>query len=266
MALRTYRAVHPHDGQVQRHEGFWAVTTPNNPSFFWGNFLQFDAPPAAGDAERWPALFNQVMAASHPGTGHVALCWDNDAPGHVAPFLERGYGHDENVVMVANQVVAARKPSIETTLRRVHTSDDWEALVRFHVRTRAPQFSEAGYTAYVRPRVAQWRMQAERGCGTWVAAFVGDELAAALGLYAEVEPGPDGLRLARYQEVTTDERWRRRGLCSALLAHAAELLGAKGIDRYVIITDANDIARPVYAARGFDVAARAHSLLLARRP
>lgn len=269
IALRTYRAVHPHDGTVQRHHGFWAVTTPANPSFFWGNFLHFDTPPVAGDAERWPALFDEAMAAPHPGMGHVALCWEGDAPGEapgdVAPFLARGYEHDQNVVMVAHRVLPARRPSVDASLRRVQTDADWEALVHFNVRTRDARFSEAGYTAYVRPRVAQWRLQADAGTGTWVAAFVGNELAAALGLYAEVQPGADGLRLARYQEVTTDERWRRCGLCSALLAHAAEQLGAGPVDRYVIVADANDVARHVYAARGFAVAGQGHSLLLARR-
>jgi GNAT superfamily N-acetyltransferase len=87
-----------------------------------------------------------------------------------------------------------------------------------------------------------------------VGAFVGEELVAALGLHGERGPSADGTTLARYQEVTTDARWRRRGLCSALMSRAAEALAPLAIDRYLILADAHDIARRVYAARGFTVA------------
>jgi ribosomal protein S18 acetylase RimI-like enzyme len=249
-SLRTYRAVHPNDGHVRRHSGFWAVTTPANPSFFWGNFLQFDAPPTAADVDLWPALFYRFVADPHPGASHVALCWETEHAGAVDAFVARGFEHTSNLVMTAPRVLPARRPSVDCTLRRLETEPDWEALVHFHVRARDPQFPEAGYRAYVRPRVAQWRLQSEAGTGLWVGAFVGAELAAALGLYAEVQPGPDGQRLARFQEVATEERWRRRGLCSALLAHAAERMTSQAVDRHVIITDEHDVARQVYAARG----------------
>lgn len=259
-ALRSHRAVYPHGSEVERHTGFWAVRTPANPTFFWGNFLQFDAAPAAGDAERWPALFAQHIAAPQPATSHVALCWETPERGDVDGFVQQGYEYHENVVMVAPVVLPAASPAIAATLRRLRGDADWDALVEFNVRTRDAVFSEAGYRDYSRSRVAHWRRQTEAGAGVWVGAFVAesgvDTLAAALGLFAETAPGPDGLKLARYQEVGTDERWRKRGLCSALLAHAAELLAPLAIDRHVIVADEHDVARPVYAARGFAVESR----------
>jgi len=266
-ALRTYRAVHPDDGELRRHDGYWSVTTPANPSFFWGNFLQFDRPPIAGDAQRWPALFARHVAARQPLSTHVALCWEADAEGEVAEFAAAGYQVLDHVVMTADTLRPAPEPAGGARLRRLDGDADWQALVGIMLRNREPEFSAEGYEAYARPRVAQWRAASAAGAagdGAFVGAFVdtpeGEVLAASLGLFAERAPGPDGLTLARFQEVETDARFRRRGLCSALLALAPQVLDAasprRRIDRLVIVTEASGPARSVYAARGFEVRAR----------
>lgn len=260
--LRTYRAVCPQGGEVVRHDGHWVVRTPANPSWFWGNFLQFDAPPSAADALRWPALFTHHVGAP----GHVALGWETDEAGDagvMAAFRAMGYEPLENLVMVADAVSPAPPPDIHATLRPLASESDWQALVEFNVATRDAAFSEAGYRRYSDARVAQWRRQCESGLGSWVGAFVAGELASTLGLFAESRPGADGLRLARYQEVTTAAKWRRRGLCSALLPFAAAQLEPLAVHRHVIVADEHDLARHVYAARGFGVQARWRGLLLA---
>lgn len=67
-------------------------------------------------------------------------------------------------------------------------------------------------------------------------------------------PGADGERLARYQMVITHPDWRRRGLCRALLHTAGSAALAAGrADRLVIVADAHDVARGIYAAAGFTV-------------
>jgi hypothetical protein len=260
--LRTYRAVCPQGGVVERHGGCWVVRTPANPSWFWGNFLQFDAAPSAADAERWPALFTRHLGAP----GHVALGWETDEAGDaaaIAAFHARGYESQESLVMVADTVSPAPPPGLPATLRPLASQTEWDALVEFNVATRDEGFPEAGYRRYSVARVAQWRRQCEAGLGVWVGAFVAGELASTLGLFAESEPGADGLRLARYQEVTTAAKWRHQGLCSALLPFAAAQLAPLAVQRHVIVADEHDLARHVYAARGFRVQARWRGLLLA---
>ena len=36
------------DHTLERRDGYWVVQSPSNPTFWWGNFLLFDDPPAAG--------------------------------------------------------------------------------------------------------------------------------------------------------------------------------------------------------------------------
>jgi GNAT superfamily N-acetyltransferase len=260
--LRSWRAVYPHGGELRRYRGHWAVRTPDNPTFYWGNFLQFDSAPRPGDECRWPALFRHEVGMLQPATRHQALCWETATQGEVTPFLDRGWSYLESVVMVAHTVRRAPAPAVPAALRRLASDRDWATLADFNVRTRDEDFNAAGYRVYTDRRVAHWRRQSEAGAGVWVGAFVGAELAATLGLYAEERPAADGSRLARYQEVSTDPRWQRQGLCSALLAYAAELLQPLGIDRHVIVTDQHGAARRAYAARGFEVEDHWRGLLL----
>src|SRR5436305_1575138 len=62
----------PPDKVVERRDDHLVVRTPSNPAFYWGNFLIFDAPPAAGDAERWEAAFAAAFA-DEPRVRHRAF-------------------------------------------------------------------------------------------------------------------------------------------------------------------------------------------------
>jgi Acetyltransferase (GNAT) domain len=251
--LRAHQVVYPVETHIERRDGFWCVQTPSNPTFFWGNFLHFDAPPTHGDLARWQALFDLHVRATQPQSRHVAFSWHGAEHGASAEFAQSGYAALDSVVMVAERLAPARAPAVDARIRHLAGDADWDALVEFHVRTRVLEHSEEGYRAYAQRKAAYWRKYAEAGSGTWVAAFVGDELAAALGLYAEARGRSSDGKLARYQDVVTDPRWRKCGLCSALLVRAATELERLEVSRHVIIADEHDVARPVYAARGFQV-------------
>ncbi len=216
----------------------------------WGNFLHFEAAPGPEDAERWPSLFESHVRTSQLSR-HTAFSWEGYERGASDSFVRRGYHFLESVIMEAHQLTPAGAVAIEVDMRRIDGDIDWEKLVEFHMHTRDPIHSEADHQLYMRRKAAQWRKSAETGLSLIVGAFVGNELAAALGLYAESKPGPDGRRCARYQDVVTDPRWRQRGLCSALLVYAANELAAHAIDKHFIIADENDTARNIYEARGF---------------
>jgi GNAT superfamily N-acetyltransferase len=57
---------------------------------------------------------------------------------------------------------------------------------------------------------------------------------------------------ARYQNVSTDARHRRRGLASHLLGVAARWAAEHGCVRWVIVTDAGNPAGRVYRRVGFE--------------
>ena len=249
LGFRTDLIFHRCGGEVEQHDGFTVVRTPANPTFFWGNCLVFDAAPRAGDAQRWPALFDQHIRARQPAARHWAFGWRAGALGDIAPFIELGCTLEELAVMSAT-TVHPRAPRVSVALRALQ-GDDWPQLHALQMAAREPIHPIAEYAAFKERQIDQWRVMAEAGLGQWFGAFANSTLVAALGVYAEAQP-IGGERLARYQHVVTHPDWQRQRLASALVKLAADYaLTQLRADRLVMIAGAHDIAHRIYAAAGF---------------
>ena len=91
------------DRVLERRDGYWAVHSPTNPTFWWGNFLLFDEPPGAGDGERWESLFAAEYSARSEVT-HRTFAWDRtdgEAGDAEREFVERGYELEWTAGLVA---------------------------------------------------------------------------------------------------------------------------------------------------------------------
>lgn len=85
--------------------------------------------------------------------------------------------------------------------------------------------------------------QAKRG--TWLGAFLGEQLVGALGIFAEGE-------LGRFQEVSTHPAYRRQGICGTLVYHASHYgFTQLGAQRLVIVTEEGYHAARVYQSAGY---------------
>jgi len=267
LGFRSELIFHRADGEVidcRAEHDCRVIRTPSNPTYHWGNYLLFERAPQAGDAQRWPNLFERLIAAEQPQSTHRAFGWMEDAVGDIAGFLADGYRQDNVTVMQATGVPGAPPPTLDAQLRplALHgdaAERDWSALGELSVATRGAEFEEGEYRPFARRRVERWRALARAGQGSWFGAFIdapvaGPRLVSALGVYVEAEP-EDGERLARYQSVMTDAAYRRRGLCRALVAtaarHAREELQA---DRLIIAAAAGEMPEQLYASLGFAAA------------
>jgi hypothetical protein len=264
LGFRSELIFHRADGEVidcRAEHGCRVIRTTSNPTYYWGNYLLFERAPGPDDARRWPALFGQLIAAIQPRSTHRAFGWMEDAPGDVGAFLADGYSQNNAVVMQSIDVPVVPAPTIDARLRPfaldgTEADIEWSALVELSVATRDPDYGEEGYRLFARQRVERWRALARAGRGNWFGAFLDQSgpaprLAAALGIYAEVER-EGGERLARYQSVMTEGGYRRRGLCRALIAlaarHAKEDLQA---DRLIIAAANGEMPEQLYASVGF---------------
>jgi GNAT superfamily N-acetyltransferase len=264
LGFRSELIFHRADGEVldwRAEHGCRVIRTPVNPTFYWGNYLLFDRAPTAGDAVRWPRLFERFISSRQPESTHRAFGWIENSRGDITPFLEDGYQINNAAVMVSTRVPETPRPSLAARLQAFGTTgreaeSEWSQLVALHVATRAPQFEEQGYWPYARRSVERWRALAAAGRGNWFGAFVErerrePELVAALGIYAEAEP-EKGERIARYQAVMTAAAHRRRGLCRALIAQAARYaIEELGADRLIIVAAAGEMPEQLYAKVGF---------------
>ena len=59
------------DGVVVPRADHLVVRTPDNPTFWWGNFLLYDQVPRAGDAAVWGERFGAEIAARQVESRHM---------------------------------------------------------------------------------------------------------------------------------------------------------------------------------------------------
>lgn len=221
------------------------VRTPANPGFHWGNFLLVPAAPQPGDAARWSALF----AAEFPDAAHRAYGVDGTdgvagLAGDTAEHRALGVTPDVSTVLTAERLIpAAAAPQAD--VRALTSDDDWRQALDLEYACFGQPADDAA-RRYAERRVASYRALCEAGHGRWVGAFVDGRLRAGAGLFA------DGTGPARYQQVATHPDFRRRGLASAVLRHAAALaLRDPGTRTLVIVADPEDEAVRLYRALGF---------------
>lgn len=227
---------------VTDHGTHLVVRTPANPGFHWGNFLLFDAPPKPGDAARWSALF----AAEFPEAGHRAFGVDGvtGALGETSEYEVLGVTAEVNTVMTADRLdLPIATPRAE--LRALTGDDDWAQALGLEFACFGLPSDEDG-RRFAERRFAGYRGLCEAGHGIWIGAFVEGHLRAGAGLFAV------GSGLARFQSVETHPGFRRRGLASAVLRHAARrVLLDRGVRTLVIVADPDDHAIRLYRTLGF---------------
>jgi GNAT superfamily N-acetyltransferase len=270
--------------EVSDHGGYVVVRSPDNPEFWWGNFLILPGPPEPGSAAAWLARF----AAEFPAARHVALAVDAPHPNAIATegagpgssdraapagpaspgravlvsaavpvpadFPAAGLEPERGTVLTAASVIPPPRPAEQAGIRPLESDADWQASLDLGVRC----FGAEGSQEYLIRRNAARRRLIRAGWGAWFGAFGGGRLLAQLG----VCDAGDGR--ARYQDVETDPAARRRGLAGTLVWHAGlyarQVLGAATL---VIVADPAGEAIRVYRSCGF---ADAETLLTFERP
>ncbi|MET7848539.1 GNAT family N-acetyltransferase [Streptomyces avermitilis] len=227
---------------VTDHGTHVVVRTPANPGFQWGNFLLFEVPPQRGDAPRWSALFE----AEFPEVKYRAFGVDGVAGlvGDTAEHQVLGVTAEVNTVLTADRLVSP-VAAPQADVRVLTGDDDWRQSLELHFACYGlPSDSDGRH--FAERRVAGYRSLCEAGNGSWIGAFVEGRLCAGAGLFS------DGSGLARFQNVETRPDFRRRGLASAVIHHAAQrALLAPGIRKLVIVADPDDHAIRLYRALGF---------------
>ncbi|HYF74601.1 MAG TPA: GNAT family N-acetyltransferase [Nocardioides sp.] len=241
LAYRTDLALLAASGSdIEHHDDHVVVRTPANPTYWWGNFLLLDRPPAADDVPRWMAL----TAAAHPGSAHVAFGVDG-TDGTVAdlqPFAAAGLDVEAATVMTATAVHEPPRPNREATYRPLRSDEDWEQQVALGI---AGEHEESG-ADFVVAKAAAERAMTGRGQGEWWGAFLGGTLVASMGLFV-ASPG-----LARFQNVKTHPDARGRGLAGTLV-HEVSRFGFEelGVETLVMVADPDYLAIRVYRSVGF---------------
>lgn len=219
------------------------VRSPDNPSFWWGNFLLLDRVPGADRVEEWLERF--VVAL--PGARHRTFGFDDDRAtvDDLSGFAVRGLKVEALTVMTANAVHPPAHFNHEATYRALESDDDWAQSVE--LRMSCDDSHEApSHREFVTLRAESNRALATAGHGLWFGAFVDDTLVTQMGLVT-ASPG-----LARFQSVETHPEHRGRGLAGTLLHHVSGYgFRELGAHTLVMVADPDYLAIRLYRAVGF---------------
>ncbi|MBP6849737.1 MAG: hypothetical protein KA201_38615, partial [Kofleriaceae bacterium] len=128
LALRTDLAVAALDGTVVDRGDHVAVATPDQPDFYWGNYLVIAPPTTPSTATAW---LTRAAAAHCAGAAHVAVAIDAPdgalAPAVTAALRAGGATVETMIAMTCDQPLAASVPA-GVELRRFDRPADWDAL------------------------------------------------------------------------------------------------------------------------------------------
>ena len=239
VGLKTELGLAATQGKLADRGDYVVVRTPDNPAYYFGNFLVLAEPLRA--LAPWLARFADEFR-DEPKIQHVAFRWDSTAdPGALDELRAARFDVQDDFVMTATEISARPVPYAIRPLR----PDEMPAVADLGFLI-ADDHSDK-YRRFLNRRAAWKAFIIERGLGAFWGAFDGDELVGSLGLVTLD-------RLARYQDVQTAPAHRKRGIASALLAAAAAAV--TDIERYVIVAEPASEASRVYARAGFSVLER----------
>jgi hypothetical protein len=228
--------------QAEDREGYLVIRTPQNPAYWWGNFLLLAEAPRPGEAEKWLARF----ADEFPDAAHVALGIDVTEASMVDPreLIAAGLRLERSSVLTAGGLNEPPHPNTEAEVRPLTGDEDWRQSAG--LRAILNEGEPGGDPEFLTARLAAERALTEAGHGSWFGAFLDGELRGQLGVIT------DGSGIARYQNVETHPGARRQGLAGTLVWRAGlEFLGSGAASTLVMVADPKDVAIRVYRSVGF---------------
>ena len=228
------------DGAVIDRGDYVVVSTPKNPTFFWGNHLIFPEPPRVSDIDAWSKIHEREL----PHAKHRAFFCDrtDGADFDSEPFRPLGFIPDPTCVMrldgeprgVSAEIASLASPPFDL-LDACFTND------------------RKSYREFLRIQVDRYVAMIASGFGRWYAVMEDGAAIATCGVFPH-----EGARW-RFQLVAVHPERRNRGHASSLVAAVCRAHpGAPKILGCVPGTQ----AERVYARLGF--APIEHTIAMAR--
>jgi hypothetical protein len=174
LGFRTDVALRVMEGaEVADHGDHLVIRTPDNPGFWWGNFILLGGAPEPGSGAAWLARF----AAEFPAARHVAIGVDTTGEDVVISdeFLAAGLETERAMVLTAGDVRPPPHPNAGAEIRPLDSDADWRQPVDLAIRC----FPGKDSGEYLERRALARRRLTQQGTGAW---FGPAQLGAAVQL------------------------------------------------------------------------------------
>lgn len=245
LGLRSDLMSFEHEAIVEGKKDYIVVRTPDNPSYFWGNFLIYYQGPKYGDHEKWMEDFYNEFS-SDPNIKHVTFTWDIDnnySSKELYLFIDYGFEYDETIVLVAEKKLNIQHRNNDFIYKRIITEEEWDQVIDLQVLVNSDTYKGIEYRPFVQKRFNQYRQLSKVGLGNWFGAFRDGCLVADLGFFC-------GHGIGRFQNIETRSEFRKRGIAQSLMNYAEESLDCCSL---VIEADEDGPAINMYKTIGFKV-------------
>jgi ribosomal protein S18 acetylase RimI-like enzyme len=238
--------------EIAERDDCIVLRTTANPTYYWGNCLILPTAPRDGDLTHWLGRFTHEINRLQPTSSHVAIGINAATlPDPLPSWRAAGIDEfDETAVLTLERAGLAGQPALRDTpglvLRGLVFPGELELAVEAQVATRETSFEAEGYRVYRRRSMYRVAEMQAAGVAQWFGAVVDGVPVADCGLVH------DG-HLGRFQHVSTQLAWRRRGLCRALIHHVCKHAFERlGLQRLVMCADPHDVAIGIYRSLGFE--------------
>lgn len=237
-------------GRVDEHDSYTVARMPENPSFYWGNFLLMPEAPKTGDCRRWMTWFQKEFGGDS-NVRHMSFGWDDPQgnEGALDEFKAEGFKLDRNDVLTAGpfDLIRPATPEQELELRPLESDEDWMMAVELQILCRGAGYDPAVYRDFKIRRLRAFRRMVEQDRGRWYGAFHDNRLVGDLGLFSF-----EGT--ARFQLVETHPDHRRRGVCRNLVYFAAnDFLLTGDAEELILVAEEHSVESKIYQSLGFQV-------------
>jgi putative acetyltransferase len=255
------------DGVVDSLESCIQVSSPENPGYYWGNYLLLPGAPEADRLQSWVDLFRDRFQ-SYCEVEHVLLRWDGAALAPQAQARARALGmtEDSGPGMVATQLIDPQliEPQLiepgnqHVEIRPLDFEREFDQIEQLNQQCDPNESSGSPEYRLFKERMRQsWRKRQRAGMVTWWGVFFDEVLVGQCGFVFCSD------RLGRYQAVETHPDFRRRGVCSALISTVGQdALGRGGCRALLLGADGEGPALGLYRRLGFKTDTNQRALLL----
>ena len=244
IGLKTDLFFHQFSGNVISKENYLVIHTPNNPEYYWGNYLIFDGPPKKTDSKKWIDAFKNEFG-HRKSIDHIAFTWDLGEVSNLDEFVEKGFHIDKSIILTLNEMSSPSLCSGNITLKEIQTNSEWKELIDLQILIGNSDGKYENYIKFTEKKFFTYKKIVSSNKGTWLGAYDSGKLIGDLGIFLTGAFG-------RFQNIETHPDYRGKNICRSLIYKAFHWIKNRNSKAIIVVeSEANSLPLKIYKKLGF---------------